>query len=487
MHPNADLIPLVDRLHGVRVLCVGDVMLDRYVYGQVERISPEAPIPVLTIMREEAMLGGAGNVVRNLVGLGAAAEFVSVVGGDAAGREVTGLVGELDRVEPHLLVESRRQTTIKTRYIAGTQQMLRTDRETVAEVSAAIGDDVVRVACTAIADCAVMVLSDYAKGVLAPAADHAMIAAARAAGKPVIVDPKGGDFARYRGATLLTPNRRELGIAAQMPTGTDPEVAAASRRIIETCGVAAVLCTRGPAGMSLVTATGDVHHLAASAREVFDVSGAGDTAVATLAAGLGAGLSLLDAARLANVAAGVVVGKVGTATCYSVDLLRDLRREELASAEHKIMSREEALDAVARWRSQRLKIGFTNGCFDLLHPGHVGLMRQARAGCDRLVVGLNSDASVQRLKGSGRPVQNEAARAAVLASLGDVDLVVVFPEDTPLALIEALRPELLVKGADYTVDAVIGADLVQSWGGRVMLAEIVPGFSTTATIKRLAR
>jgi D-beta-D-heptose 7-phosphate kinase/D-beta-D-heptose 1-phosphate adenosyltransferase len=251
--------------------------------------------------------------------------------------------------------------------------------------------------------------------------------------------------------------------------------------------VEAVLCTRGGDGMSLVSASGPTHHLPAVAQEVFDVSGAGDTVLATVSACLAADVSMLDAARLASVAAGIVVAKVGTAVAYADDLVKALRHEDIASGEVKIATLAQAQDIVQRWRRQGLKIGFTNGCFDLLHPGHVSLMQQARAACDRLVVGLNSDASVKRLKGETRPVQTETARAQVLASLASVDLVVIFGEDTPLALIQSVKPDVLVKGADYTVDQVVGAEQVKSWGGRVLLASLSPGFSTTATITRMAR
>jgi D-beta-D-heptose 7-phosphate kinase / D-beta-D-heptose 1-phosphate adenosyltransferase len=487
MSQHSELALAVERLKNVSILCVGDLMLDCFVYGHVDRISPEAPIPVLRIEREVSMLGGAGNVVRNIVGLGANAEFVSVVGSDPPGREVTGLVGELNRVEPHLLVERQRQTTMKRRFVAGSQQLLRADLETVAPISDATVDDILRVVEAAIPDCGALVLSDYAKGVLTTRCIQAMIAAARRAGKPVIVDPKGADFSRYSGATLLTPNRREIAEATQMPADNDVSVESACRNLIDSCSVGGVLCTRGAEGMSLIEASGGVHHLPAAAREVFDVSGAGDTVVATLATGVAAGLSWADAAELANVAAGIVVGKVGTAVAFAADLVRALQNEGPVGSGDKVATLEQAVDAVARWRRQGLQIGFTNGCFDLLHPGHVSLMAQAKAASDRLVVGLNSDASVRRLKGKDRPVQAEAARAAVLASLSTVDLVVVFGEDTPIELIRALKPDVLVKGADYRVDQVVGADLVHRWGGRVLLAELSPGHSTTATIRKLAR
>lgn len=487
MTQSTDLAALVARLASARVLCVGDVMLDRFIYGHVDRISPEAPIPVLRIDREAAMLGGAGNVVRNLIGLGARAQFISVVGRDPAGHEVTELVGQLAHVEPHLLVEGKRPTTIKTRYVAGAQQLLRADRETTSTIEETTDDDIVHLATAAINDCAVMVLSDYAKGCLTPRGAQAMILAARAAGKKVVVDPKGTDFTRYSGATLLTPNRHELAEATKMPVRNDAEIEAACRRLIETCKVEAVLCTRGADGMSLVSANGPTHHLPAAAQEVFDVSGAGDTVLATVSACLAADIRLLDAARLASVAAGIVVAKVGTAVAYADDLVKALRHEDIATGEDKIVTLAQAADVVQRWHRQGLSVGFTNGCFDLLHPGHVSLMAQSRAACDRLVVGLNSDTSVKRLKGESRPVQTEMARAAVLASLATVDLVVIFSEDTPLTVIQALKPNVLVKGSDYTVDQVVGAEQVKSWGGRVLLANLAPGFSTTATITRMAR
>jgi D-beta-D-heptose 7-phosphate kinase/D-beta-D-heptose 1-phosphate adenosyltransferase len=487
MTVNAELAALVPKLKGARVACVGDLMLDRFVYGTAERISPEAPIPVVRIDREESMLGGAGNVVRNIVGLGGSVEFVSVVGQDQAGREVMGLVGALDGVEPHLLVERDRATTIKTRYIAGHQQMLRADRETSEPVGDAIAEDAARLVCQAMKDCSVVVISDYAKGLLIPREIATIVAAARAGKRTVIVDPKGRDYSRYRGATILTPNARELGEAAGMPVGGDRAVELAAKKILKVTDAQAIVVTRGADGMSVVPAKGKALHLPALAREVFDVSGAGDTVVAALATALAAGLPLEKAARLASVAAGIVVAKVGTAVAYTADLLRALRHDDMANGENKFVTLEQAIDEVGRWRRLGHKVGFTNGCFDLLHPGHVSLIGQARAACDRLVVGLNSDASVRRLKGPTRPVQGETARATVLASLGQVDLVVIFAEDTPIEAIRALRPDVLVKGADYTKDKVVGAADVESWGGRVVLAKLVDGQSTTATIRKLAR
>lgn len=474
---SSDLARHLQGFAGARVACLGDIMLDRYVYGQVDRISPEAPIPVLKVLRDTAMLGGVGNVARNVVALGGQARLIAAIGDDEAGRQVAQLAGGERGLEPRVTVETGRQTTVKTRFVAGVQQLLRADRETATPITDATAarllDDIVEAA----AEARVLVLSDYAKGVLDDAVLAGTIAAARQAGRPVIVDPKSADFARYRGVSVLTPNRRELKAATGLPCGSDADIAAAARRVIAQSGVEAVLATLSERGMALVTRDA-AHHLPAEAREVYDVSGAGDTVVATLALALAAGASLAEAAQLANRAAGIVVGKAGTAVVHPEELAHALGRDA------KVLTLGPALDRIATWRRQGARIGFTNGVFDLLHPGHVSLLAQARARCDRLVVGLNADASVKRLKGDSRPVQSEAARAQVLAALQAVDLVIVFAEDTPVELIRAVKPELLVKGADYTVATVVGAELVQGWGGEVYLAELTPGASTTGMIAR---
>lgn len=481
--PDSDaLAAAVRRLGRTSLLVVGDAMLDRYVYGTVERVSPEAPIPILNIEREVAVPGGAGNVVRNLTALGAAVAFISVVGDDQPGSDLTGLIGGQPGVEPWLLVQGGRATTLKTRFVSGGQQLLRTDREETGPIHPKLAERLQKIARDAMAATSVVVLSDYRKGVLAGETPAWLIAAAHALGRRVVVDPKGEDYAAYRGADVVTPNRRELALATGMPVDSEAALVAAATVLRERHEFGAVLVTRAEDGMTLVDADGAAH-FPAEAAEVFDVSGAGDTVVATLAAGMAAGLDLRVAARIANIAAGIVVGKVGTAVAREADLLAALSPQ--ASALRKIVTREHAAEQVERWRRKGWRVGFTNGCFDLLHPGHVHLLEQARGACDRLVVGINSDASVRRLKGASRPVQPEAARAAVLASLAAVDLVVIYGEDTPEATLGAVRPDLLVKGADYRLDQVVGAELVRSWGGRVMLAELMPGFSTTATVQRI--
>ncbi|MBI1260820.1 MAG: D-glycero-beta-D-manno-heptose-7-phosphate kinase [Rhizobiales bacterium] len=483
----SDMQPLVadlGRLSKARVLCLGDVMLDRFIYGHVERISPEAPIPVLRVDDERAMLGGVGNVARNLAALGAHVSFASLVGDDEAGHSVAAMLGGIPGLDAGLVVEAARATTVKTRYVSMGQQILRADQET----TKALSDDSRRALMahvdSMLFDVDVMVVSDYGKGVLAPALVRSAIEAGLKHKVPVIVDPKGRDYALYRGAAVVTPNRKELGEASGLPVGSDDEVVAAAQKLMADCGIAAVVVTRSQDGMSVIE-KGSVTHLKAEAREVFDVSGAGDTVVSALASALATGFDLGDAARIANSAAGIVVGKVGTAVVHLDELEAKLHEHDLSHIERKIVTRSVAQDIVANWQAKGLKVGFTNGCFDLLHPGHIALISAARARCDRLVMGLNSDASVKRLKGETRPVQSEQARATVLAALAHVDLVVLFEEDTPEALIKALAPDLLVKGGDYTLDQIVGADFVMAHGGRVEIIDLVPGFSTTSTVARM--
>ncbi len=480
--PAGDLGAYVKRFSRASVLVVGDAMLDRYVYGEVTRVSPEAPVPILTVTREVAMPGGAGNVVRNLIALNASAAFVSVVGDDAAGSDLTGLIGGQERVEPWLLVQGGRTTTMKTRYIAQGQHLIRADREETVALPARLAERLVRIALDAMAATTVTILSDYRKGVLSPEVAGQLIAGAKKLGRQVIVDPKGRDYALYAGADVITPNRRELAEATGMPVDSEAGIVAAARKLMAAHGFGAVLVTRSEDGMSLVMQD-EVHHFPGEAKEVFDVSGAGDTVVATLAAALAASVPLPEAARLANIAGGIVVGKVGTAVTHPADILAAIA--PATGALTKVVTAAAAAEAAERWRTRGYRVGFTNGCFDLLHPGHVHLLEQCRAMCDRLIVGINSDASVKRLKGPTRPAQGEAARAAVLASLASVDLVCLFEDDTPIEVIKLIKPDLLIKGSDYTRETVVGAELVESWGGAVALAELLPGHSTTATLARL--
>lgn len=482
------LVALAEKLSSARVLCVGDVILDHFHHGSVERISPEAPIPVLRLEHEDTMLGGAGNVVRNLAAVGAGARFVTVVGKGDDGKKVKRLISK-EKIADSPLVDNGRITSVKTRYLAAGQQMLRADRETIAPLRPEIREKLMAAVIKAMKDCSVVVLSDYGKGVLDGGVAAELIAAAGDAGKIVVVDPKGTDYGPYKGADIITPNLRELGEATRMAVNTEKDIGLAAQKLIDEFKFPAVLVTRGKDGMTLLTKDGKGKHLHAEAREVFDVSGAGDTVVATLAAALAVNASLADAARLANTAAGIVVGKVGTAAITAEDMIGALHHQDISGAEAKVIALKPALERIGKWQRSGLKVGFTNGCFDLLHPGHVSLLAQAAEVCDRLIVGLNSDSSVKRLNKGGpeRPINHEAARAIVLASLANVHMVIVFSESTPLKLIKAIRPDVLIKGDQYKLDKVVGADFVKSNGGEVLLAKMVPDHSTTDTIARMAK
>ena len=473
-------------LAGQSVLCIGDLMLDEFVYGEVSRISPEAPTPVIAVKRSERMIGGAGNVARNLVALGTQCIFIGVVGDDDAGSSLAQALSSHPLIEFHLVVDRARTTTRKVRFVSEhfSTHLLRADWEQAAPVDAGSEDALIDHVIKALPRAGAVVLSDYAKGALTPRVIRAVIDAANAAGKPVVVDPKGRDYSIYRGATLITPNRQELADATHRAANSDDEIAAAAAELGRALGTRAVLVTRSEDGMTLVGQEGVVHVPAYPVR-VRDVSGAGDTVVAVLSAMLALGADFESAVRAANAAAAVVVGKRGTATLTVAELRSRILPASTLAPEEKIVFDWALLDEhLAEWRRQGLRIGFTNGCFDLLHPGHVRLLAGARGACDRLVVGLNGDGSVARLKGPGRPVQAVQARAEVLAALEAVDLVVVFDEDTPEQLIAQVKPTVLVKGADYTRDEVVGADLVESWGGEVVLVDLVPGYSTTAMVER---
>ena len=481
------LLERIDRFARCTVLVLGDVMLDTYVYGHVERVSPEAPIPVLRIDNRREMLGGAGNVARNVAALGARVILVGVAGEDEAGRSIATQLAEADggRISGRLVIDQGRPTTRKTRFVSGTQQLLRVDEEIARPIGGATAEAVLARFKEALAESDIVILSDYSKGVLSEAVLAAAIAAAHAAGKRVVADPKSRDFSRYRHVDVLKPNRLEITQATGIDCRDDATTEQAGRAALATAEAGAVIVTRGAHGVSIIPKDGPALHLPTLARAVFDVSGAGDTLVSCLAVALAAGADLAEATELANAAAGIVVGKAGTECVSPTELAQGLHLGALIETDRKVATLTGALDQVARWRAAGLRVGFTNGCFDLIHPGHVRLLGQARAACDRLIVGLNADASVKRLNGPERPVQNEVARATVMASIGAVDLVILFGEDTPLALIEALRPDVLIKGADYRIDQVVGADVVQSYGGKVVLADLEAGQSTTGTIGRI--
>lgn len=475
----------------LRVVCVGDVMLDRFLYGKVSRVSPEAPVPVVHVTQEIEMLGGAGNVVQNITALGARVDFVSIIGTDHAGTKVKSILQDQPTVTAFLDEQAHQETTVKTRVIAERQQIVRVDRENSLSLSKAQQQDLLKTIEGRLRGANVLILSDYGKGIFDPVLTSKIIASAKKHDVPVIVDPKSTNYADYGGATFITPNLKEFQGACGKNVSTDEDIYDEARLLMGKHAIHGFLVTRSQDGMSLIEKESDLH-ISTQAQEVFDVSGAGDTVIALFALALAAGLVPQDAARLANAGAGVVVSKIGTATVSPAELQAAVGRlaalpehDHHAHPVHPCVPWDDAQKKVLQWKADGKTVGFTNGCFDILHPGHTALLAQAKAQCDVLVLGLNSDASVKRLKGNSRPINDQVARASVLSALKSIDMVVVFDQDTPLELIQHLKPSLLVKGSDYTMDQVVGAKEVVSWGGRVVLLDLVPGHSTTNIINRL--
>lgn len=472
------------RLPDLRVLVIGDLMLDEYVWGRTERISPEAPVQVVDVVRGDLRLGGAGNVVNNLLTLGCQVEVISVLGEDEDGICLRRLLEKQKIATNGIVFESQRTTSRKTRILAGNQQMLRIDRESREPIDETTQARLIERVREMVPSCQVILVSDYLKGLLTEAFLQQIIALGKAAGVPVVIDPKGDNYDKYRGATLITPNRKEAQAASGLPIADEQSLQRAGRLLCTDLHLDALVLTRSEEGMSLFFRDGDEIHLPTEAREVFDVSGAGDTVLALLGLGLGAGLVIADAARVANLAAGIVVGKVGTSTVSGEELI-DVAGRNTGDSDAKIKHPDILAVLLKRERQVGRKIVFTNGCFDLLHVGHVKYLQKARNLGDLLILGLNSDASIRRLKGPKRPLIGEEERAHLLAALKCIDYVVVFNEDTPLELISALRPDILVKGGDYSPDGVVGRELIESYGGRVEIIPFVDGKSTTNIIEKI--
>src|ERR1700709_525398 len=469
------------------VLCVGDLMLDEFVYGEVSRISPEAPAPVIAVQRSETSIGGAGDVARNIASLGARCIFVGLIGEDDAGKTLKTALAKENLIESVLVSDATRPTTRKVRFVSEhfSTHMLRADWEKASPAAADIEQKLIDAILPLLSRTDIVLLSDYAKGVLTARVIRNIVDAARKLGKRVIVDPKSANFAIYRGAPLLTPNRKEFAEATRSRADSEKSIVDAAQDAMQLADCEAILVTQSERGMTLIPRNGDAIHVPAHPVKVRDVSGAGDTVAAVLAVALAAGADWETALRVANAAAAVAVGKKGTAVVTSAELRRKILPHAFLAAEEKIVVAGGDLKTqLADWRKQDLRIGFTNGCFDILHPGHVKVLTAARGACDRLIVGLNSDASVKRLKGGGRPGQGERARAEVLAALEAVDLVAIFEEDTPLKLITQIKPSVLVKGGDYTRDQVVGHEVVEAGGGEILLVDILEGFSTTSLAPR---
>ncbi len=503
MHDIEALETLVSNIADQPVLVIGDIMLDRFIYGSVDRISPESPVPVLNIKREDCMLGGAGNALANLVTLNAKAAIISIIGDDDNAATLKSQCGALGIDCDGLVIDPSRPTTVKTRFLAGHQQLLRSDSEVKSTIDDKMAEAVKAKITAKIPHNKAVIISDYGKGLLRHDIITAAIEAAHNANIPVIVDPKGHDFTKYKGATAITPNKKELSEATQgAPVDTDQHIIDAANTLIAQCGVGAVIATRSKDGISVIE-KGETTHYRSADIEVYDVSGAGDTVIATIAGTLAAGGNLKQAAALANIAGSIVVTKVGTASIRAAELVEALHgdlgdilikhysKSKTLLRQADCLPWDEAAERIKRWKAQGFKVGFTNGCFDVLHAGHVNYLNQAREQCDRLVVGVNADSSVRILKGSQRPVHDEASRADVLGALSSVDLVVLFgakeqgDDNTANALLGVIQPDLYVKGGDYAIEDIPEAPTVMGYGGEVRVMSEYEGHSTTNSIKRI--
>jgi D-beta-D-heptose 7-phosphate kinase/D-beta-D-heptose 1-phosphate adenosyltransferase len=487
---SQDLIELVGQLGTPRVLVVGDLMLDRYVWGNAERISQEAPVLLLRADRREERLGGASSVATMLRALGADVSISGLVGADADGLRIRAILDELSIDHSGVATAEDRISTVKERYIGRAQQkhpqqIVRVDYESREPATGAIEKQMIAAVEANIDRADIVLISDYDKGVCTPGFLAAVIAISKRRGIRVIADPiRGRDYSRYHGCSAMTPNRLEAGMALGRTLNTLPEALRAAHDLRVQLDMEAGIVTLDKDGMALSHGDGREAIFPTRPRQVYDITGAGDMVMSVLAMSLAAGADYDAAIRLANIAGGLEVEKIGVATLTREELLADLTRSN-ASSSRKTCSRDVLIRELQQRRNQGARIAFTNGCFDLLHKGHVEYLEEARAQADVLVVGLNSDSSVRNLKGPTRPVNDESARSVVLAGLQAVDFVTVFDELTPLALIKAIRPDVLIKGADYSKDEVVGASFVESYGGRVYLAPVRSGFSTSNTLRKL--
>ncbi|MGB8768333.1 MAG: bifunctional D-glycero-beta-D-manno-heptose-7-phosphate kinase/D-glycero-beta-D-manno-heptose 1-phosphate adenylyltransferase HldE [Candidatus Korobacteraceae bacterium] len=478
-----DIIALVESgWRSARILVIGDVMLDKYIWGDVERISPEAPVPVVRATWQNERPGGAANVAMNLAGLGACVTVTGFAGGDEEQERLESMLAEAG-IEPALTEVAGVPTTTKLRVFSGNQQMMRLDTEVAPSPSDCAYSTLLKTVSKALPNADAVVLSDYAKGVLTESVCRTIIDEANNLEVPVLVDPKQRSFSRYRGATTICPNLKELSAVTGEPVADIDRLLAAGQAQLDLLDMEFMVVTMGAKGIAVLCKDSRLH-APAVARQVYDVSGAGDTVIAVLALAMACDVEIEAAVQLANLAAGIVVNKVGTVPIQREELLGALSQERALHMDEKVLPLERLLSRLAMWRSAGDRVVFTNGCFDILHIGHITLLERARRKGDRLIVAVNSDASVRRLKGRSRPIAAESERARILAALSAVDAVVVFNESTPLKLIEEIRPDVLVKGGDYREEAVVGAHEVRAWGGRVELIPLVEGISTTRLIAK---
>ena len=476
---NKDIIINKFNSKGKWALVIGDVMLDKYIFGEVNRTSPEAPVPVVEKKSESFRMGGAANVAANLIGLGIKTILSGVVGNDQNGEALKRLLKK-NNISQQGLIKSTLSTTTKTRIIAGHQQIVRVDDEdTNISLSA---NQIKKILNLIIKKPSIIVLSDYAKGFLTENLTQKIIKQAKKNDIPILVDPKGNDIKKYAGASILTPNKKEAFVLSNL---VEPDEGLLEKQLKKICikfDIENIAMTQGDQGIKLVSSRKIDVIPATKLKKVFDVSGAGDTVIATLAAGLIGKLTTHKSLELANIAAGVAIGKVGTVAIEGHEIINEIDTEQTLQI-HKIISFNKLDGLIKNLRAKDLKIGFTNGCFDILHAGHVTYLEQAKNNIDFLILGLNSDSSVKKIKGAKRPVINQEDRARVLSSLEAVDAVIIFDEETPIKLIQRIKPNFLIKGSDYKLTEVVGHKEVTKWGGKVKLVELLAGRSSSNIIK----
>ena len=478
---------ILSHCQGKKIMCVGDIMLDDFVYGDVTRISPESPIPVLHQKRTTKMLGGAGNAASNLASLGAKVTMVGVIGDDEAGETIKDLSQTILGDNTGLFIDTNRPTIQKTRFLASNQQLLRVDVEDTRAISSDVEDAIIAFVEKNIADFDGVMISDYAKGMITKSLSTRILTLANDAGVTNLVDPKGTDFTKYDGATIVKPNKKELAVVTNMPVSSDEDVEKAGLYVLKNTAIKNIIATRSEDGMSVISRDLPAAHIRTKVKEVYDVSGAGDTVGATILLAMAAGATLSEATYFGNIAGGLVVAKIGTAVLRPDEIEAEMIEQIQGSSTQKynipglrkLATAEEALEKINLWRAQNQRVGFTNGYFDLIHPGHLSLFEQAKQRCDKMIVAINSDTSHAQNKSGESLFQHEMARAAVLSALEYIDMVVIFDEETPLEMIKTLNPDVLIKGNDYPIEHVVGADFVLSQGNDVFLAEIDKSFGTT--------
>ncbi|MFH1994178.1 MAG: D-glycero-beta-D-manno-heptose-7-phosphate kinase [Nitrospinota bacterium] len=475
---------IIASLKGHRIIVVGDLILDEYIWGSLERISPEAPVGIIESKSENLALGGAANVANNLIALGLNVDIFGVIGKDQKGKELTKLLKKRGVVIDGIVEDESRHTTNKIRVIANHQQILRIDREKRDDLSAAVRKKLLKAVSSKMNKVDGIILSDYGKGVVTEEFVKELVEVAKKHNKKIIADPKGSDYSKYKGVAIVTPNKKEASEAAGIKIDSEKSLKEAAQKILKMFKGEALLITRGDEGMSLFKKDMSLAHISTVAKEVYDVSGAGDTVISVFAGLFFNGLDMVEAVEIANIAAGIEVGKIGTAVVTGSEIIE---RIESGGVEEKgrIVDLAEIKQIVARARNMGKKIVFTNGCFDLLHVGHIKYLAQAKSYGDILIIGMNSDSSVRKLKGPKRPLIGEEERGALLTALNSVDYVVIFSEPTPDKLIKEIMPDVLVKGGDYAIDEVVGRDIVEAHGGRVELVPVVKGMSTSGLVQKI--